>query len=491
VHVSDNDGGDWTTYKSFIGIPDKTYVQDLKPSLHDENVVYAVFNNHKNGDFKPYILKSSNKGGAWTNITGNLPERGSVYSIAEDHVNPNLLFAGTEFGVFFTLDGGKNWKQLKGGLPTIAVRDIEIQRRENDLVLATFGRGFYILDDYSPLRNITEEMLDKEAVIFPIKDGLLFQEAYIGGIDYKGSQYYTASNPEIGTTITYFIKEAPKSLKAKRQEAEKDADPIKYPTAEEIRAEDFEESNYLIFAISDANGNEIRRINRAYSSGVQRFTWDGRVGSNMDLKVNGGPMTNADGAYFAPEGDYSISIFKSVNGKVDMLAEPQPFRVKHLNNNQLVATDGVALAKFQKEVDLVGRNLSAVDEYYKETNMLVDHLKAAARNTPGAPVANLSALRDLEIRLAKVDIALHGDGSLKSREQPVMPSLQERLGLTAWASWYNTVEPTGTQKQDLQIVKDALPALTTELASIMEAAISIKEELYRSGAPYLRGDLPK
>ncbi|MBK7573594.1 MAG: hypothetical protein IPI10_19100 [Bacteroidetes bacterium] len=85
----------------------------------------------------------------WAAIQGNLPERGSVYTIAEDHVNKDLLFAGTEFGVFFTIDGGMKWTQLKGGLPTIAVRDIAIQTRENDLVLATFGRGYYILDDYT------------------------------------------------------------------------------------------------------------------------------------------------------------------------------------------------------------------------------------------------------------------------------------------------------------------------------------------------------
>ncbi len=490
IQISDNDGGSWTASASFPGIPDKTYIQDLEPSLHDENVVYAVFNNHKNGDFKPYILKSSNKGGSWTSIVGNLPERGSVYSIAEDHINPNLLFAGTEFGVFFTIDGGKNWKQLSGGLPTIAVYDIDIQRRENDLVLATFGRGFYILDDYSPLRSITEEVLNKDAFIFPIKDGLLFIPAFIGGEDYKGSQYYGADNPEIGATFTYYIKESPKSIKAQRQEKEKKASVITYPTPDEIRAEDDEESAYLIFAISDASGKEIRRISKGFGSGVQRFTWDGRVGSNSDLSVNNAPTTNANAAFFAPPGNYSVSIFKSVNGLVEPLVGPQTFKITHLNNNPLAAEDKAALVIFQKEIDEVGRNLSAVDEYYKETSTLVDHLKAAARNTPGASIQSLNTLRALEIRLAKVDIALHGDASIAKRDQAVLPSLQDRLGLAAYSSWYNTTEPTGTQKQDLQMVKDALPALTTELVAIMNEAQTIKQTLYNEGTPYLRGDLP-
>ena len=146
-----------------------TYVYHLLFSQHDENTLYATFNNHKRGDFKPYLLKSTDKGNTWTSITTTLPDRGSTYSLMEDFVDPNLLFVATEFGIHFTNDGGKNWKQLKSGLPTIAIRDMAIQQRENDLVLASFGRGFYVLDDYSPLRNLKQAEA-KEGYIFPIKD---------------------------------------------------------------------------------------------------------------------------------------------------------------------------------------------------------------------------------------------------------------------------------------------------------------------------------
>ena len=489
VHVSDNDGGSWTTYSSFPGIPERTYVQDLKPSQHDENVVYAVFNNHKNGDFKPYILKSTNKGGGWTSIAGNLPERGSVYSVAEDHVNPDLLFAGTEFGVFFTLDGGKNWKQLKAGLPTIAIRDIAIQKRENDLVLASFGRGFYILDDYSPLRSLTDETLDKDVAILPIKDGLLFNQAYVGGTDYKGDSYYGADNPAVGATITYFIKESPKSIKQQRNEREK-SDPS-WPTPEEIRAEDNEEKPYLLFEISDANGKPIRRIATSYGSGVQRITWDGRYGSNADLRLRGEPMTNADDAFFAPEGTYSVKIYKSVNGVLEELAGPENFNIKHLKNSTLYTPDNAALVAFQAEIDQVGRELNAVENYYTETRDMVQHLKAAARNTPGVNVALLNTLRELELQLVDIDVALHGDGSMAKREYATLPSLQMRLGITAWGSWSSTSKPTGTQRQQLDYVKVTLPELTTSLKAIMAQAETIKTQLYQAGAPYLRGDLPE
>jgi hypothetical protein len=168
-------------------------VNQIVTSKHDENTVFAIFNNHKSGDFKPYIMKSTNKGDSWSSISGDLPERGTVYCLAQDHVNPDLLFAGTEFGCFFTLNGGTNWIQLKSGLPTIAIKDMAIQTRENDLVLASFGRGFYILDDYSPLRHLSTENLDKKAMIFPVRTSLEYIESNplgLTGRSHQGAGFY-------------------------------------------------------------------------------------------------------------------------------------------------------------------------------------------------------------------------------------------------------------------------------------------------------------
>src|SRR5262244_2648445 len=154
IQVTEDGGKTWRRIEKVLDIPENSYVRRVLASRHDVNTVYALFNNHQNGDFKPYAAKSVDAGKTWTMITGALPERGSLYAIAEDHVNPNLLFIGAEFGFFFSVDAGSKWIQLKGGLPTIAVRDIAIHRRENDLVLATFGRSFYVLDNYSPLRDV-------------------------------------------------------------------------------------------------------------------------------------------------------------------------------------------------------------------------------------------------------------------------------------------------------------------------------------------------
>jgi photosystem II stability/assembly factor-like uncharacterized protein len=157
IHLTTDGGKNWTKFDNLPGVPAMSYVHQIVSSLHNKNTAYVCFNHHRYGDFKPYVLKTTDAGKTWKSISSNLPVRGSVYSIAEDHVDPNLLFVGTEFGLFFSTGGGQSWTQLKAGLPTIAVRDLEIQRRESDLVLATFGRGFYVLDDYSLLRNLKQD----------------------------------------------------------------------------------------------------------------------------------------------------------------------------------------------------------------------------------------------------------------------------------------------------------------------------------------------
>ena len=230
VQVTDDGGEEWTRYEEFPGVPELTYVNMLLASQHDASTVYAAFNNHKRGDFLPYILKSTNQGRSWRDISGDLPERGSVYAIAEDHVDPDLLFAGTEFGVYFTKDGGEHWIELSG-LPTIAVRDLDIQERENDLVLGTFGRGFWVLDDYSPLRHVDEQLLEQDAHIFPVKDALLYMEQERGR-EYQGASYFWADNPPYGAVFTYHLKDPIRTLEEQRQAAEQEAREAGEPVAE-------------------------------------------------------------------------------------------------------------------------------------------------------------------------------------------------------------------------------------------------------------------
>ncbi len=174
LQVTEDRGTTWRKVEQFAGVPQWTYVSDVFASPRDGSTVFAALNNWQRGDYKPYIVKSTDRGRTWSNITGDLPDRHDVWSIVQDHVNGDLLFAGTEFGLFTSLDGGRHWVQLKGGLPTVQVRDLAVQKRENDLVLGTFGRGVYVLDDYSALRELTPAMLVEDAHLFSLRDAALF-----------------------------------------------------------------------------------------------------------------------------------------------------------------------------------------------------------------------------------------------------------------------------------------------------------------------------
>ncbi len=485
VQISENDGVSWRKVDKFPGVPAHTYVNDLKASLHDETVVYAAFNHHKNGDFKPYVLVSKNKGRTWESITGDLPERGSVYTIAQDHVDPNLLFVGTEFGIYFSVTGGTTWKKLGSGLPTIAVRDIEIQRRENDLVIATFGRGFYILDDYSPLREFSAKVTDKDAHIFHVKSGLLYHEASpigYGPPGFMGAEYFMASNPDLGVALTYHIKEAPKTQRAKRQaEEKKNPDAIKYPSALEIRAEDHEVEPYLLVVIRDAAGLPLRRIVRAYTSGISRFSWDGKVARQDAPKRS---------AHFVAPGTYSAQLVGFAQGQFDTLTAPKSFDVRHLNNLTLPAGNADLLA-FQQRVNQVSRRFDRFEMTYRETVSLAKDLYEALKYSPNANPADLQSILNVQSSLQAIDIVLNGDASLSKHEFETLPGLSERLSTAAWGSYGMRSEVTGTMKAQLSLVEAELPKLEKELASLQVKLTILETQSIKDGAPYVRGGLEK
>ncbi|MEE8138363.1 MAG: glycosyl hydrolase, partial [Thermoanaerobaculia bacterium] len=299
VQVTEDGGVNWRKIEHFPGVPERTYVGYLVASQHAADTVYAAFNNHKSADFKPYVLQSADRGRTWSSIAGDLPERGSVYSLAEDHAEPGLLFAGTEFGVFFTLDGGGQWIRLEGGLPTIAVRDLAIQQRENDLVVGTFGRGFYILDDYTPLRGLTREALEEEAQLFPVKKTWMYIPSYplaLRGTSFQGDSFFAAPNPPFGAVFTYYLKEELKSRKKRRQEAEKEKlekdEPVYYPSWEELRAEDREEEPAILLTVSDAEGNVVRRLTGPTDGGFHRVAWDLRFPPSTPTRLEPFPLDN-------------------------------------------------------------------------------------------------------------------------------------------------------------------------------------------------------
>lgn len=500
IQITEDGGKTWRKIKQFPGVPERTYVNEVLASQHDKHTVYAAFNNHKNGDFKPYVLKSTDAGKTWVSISSNLPERGSAYALAEDHIQRNLLFCGTEFGVFVTLDGGKVWKQLKAGLPTIAVRDMAIHKRENDLVLATFGRGFYILDDYTPLRFLTSDALDQDASIFPIKNAWMFEEYGRLGGGGKGSQgemYFAADNPPFGATFTYYLKESILTLKEKREQEEKEAiknnQPVYYPSYEQIKVEEEEEIPFLVFTILDEEGYVVRRLREKPKAGLHRMTWDLRYpGANPTSSRDTSLTSSGPSSTFVLPGKYKIYLSKNVNGEETKLTEPVGFDVETLGLATLPAEDRAELVAFQKEVRELNRAVHAASNLVRELNDKIQHFKVALKSVTSQETELRTDIQTMEKKVGDIQRQLFGDSTMRRIDKDAEPGLSSRINRIIYDQRRSTSAPTQSQRDAFQIVAEEFPSVLAALKKIVEEDIKkIEKKLEEIGAPYTPGRVPE
>jgi len=437
-------------------------------------------------------LKSNDKGKSWQSISGDLEEPFVVYSVIQDHINPELLFAGTEYGVYFSINEGKKWIQLKGELPTIAVRDIDIQRGENDLVLGTFGRGFYVLDNYSPLRGVTEKNLDEEEnILFPVKDALMFvkRRGTFGGV---GKSFFKAKNPPFGATFTYYIKETPKTRKTQRQEEEKELikedKPIYYPSWDELRLEDREEKSYLLFTISDEHGNVVRKLKEGIKSGINRITWDLKYANTNPVKKV--TDKNESGTPVMP-GKYSVEMFMNVDGELTKLAGPQTFEAKVLQNTTLPAEDRAELVAFQREFWEFNRAVEGVLNATRDLKEKTDLLIYAIKQTPDAP--NTLMNDALKIKKETDDILqqLYRDETIANRNEPTYLSIYDRLNEIAWGMWKTTSSPTQTQRDSYKAASEEFEPVLAKVKQLIEVDLkNLEADMERYGAPWTPGRVP-
>lgn len=504
VSITENGGRSWTQVKSFPGVPEYTYVSDIWADRFDENVVYATFDNLKRDDFKPYVFKSTDKGKTWDSISGNLPENGTVHTIVQDFVRPELLFAGTEFGVFFTIDNGKNWVQLKSGIPTIPVRDIAIQERESDLALATFGRGLYILDDYSPLREVSHEMVAKEAHIFPVKDALMYIQTNIK--DNQGDTYFSARNPDFGATFSYYLKEVPKTKKQLRKDEEKklfkEGKPIPQPTWRELQLEGQEEKSHLIFTIYDTNNNVVRQLTSSPSKGINRITWDLRYSLPSQVQVNGKFSPVSEGGrgrrgggsgILAMPGTYKVGLKLWHEGELTELVEPVEFICKKLNNTTLPSDSYAENVGFAQKVSQLSIAVVGTSQMISEVISKVEHIKQAIYSTPGASHELMDKARALGKKLEELNFKMNGVPAKASGEEipPVHVPINDRLGNISYTHYNSTSGITTTEKEGYEILKAEFPPILEALKRIVENDIpALEAELNQMNAPWTPGRLP-
>lgn len=488
IQVTENGGINWKKidFTKIKGLPRTAFVNDLKADLYDENIVYAVFDNHKYGDYKPYIFKSSNKGNTWENIANNLPDRTLLWRIVQDHEKSDLMFLGTEFGIYCTLNGAKKWEKLKGGFPNISVRDLAIQKRENDLIAGTFGRGIYILDDYSSLREIDS---NKEAQLFKPRDGKWYMQRRVLGGSKKASQgdnFFVADNPPYGIEFTYYLKESYKSKESQRKANEKKTEENKgtvvvpkWSTLEEEKKE-IPPSEWLF--IYDLEGNIIRKIKGSNKKGINRMSWNLKAASTATISIK-----NIDSNWYGNmvgPGTYTAQLFKKIEGKYISISDKVSFDIKQASKNSLNGNTPDKVVKHWKKIAALSIKTNDLQADITDNK---NTIKIMLRAYEKATRTNENLHEELlKLRNQILDIEQEFSGSnarSEVGEKNEYPSIRDYIWSASGSSTYG---PTSAHLKYMNNANYIFDEMTKKIDAIKDSMRSLEDKLKKIGAPKIK-----
>ena len=497
INISENSGDNWRKSGRLPGVPDRSFIQDVEASNHDENTVFAVADAHKFGNYKPYIFMSTNRGISWSSISGDLPEGTIVWVIKQDHVDENLLFIGTEYGIYVSLNKGKNWTMLNKGVPPIAFRDIELHQRDGDLVGATFGRGFYVLDDYSSLRNISDAVSSEASVLFEIRDAWRYIPSVpmqAKGMPSQGSSSFRSENPPYGAVFTYLVKDLPETSSQIRKNKEKDLKKqnasIPFPGWDALESEKTEAKAQILFLITDENGERIRWIKGASSNGLHRTAWDLKRPPSSPINLNKPKFVPpwagaAEGPLVAP-GKYTAQMYLLFDGEMASQGEAKSFMVKDVNaNNSKV--DQAQIAAFKKKTNDLQREISNAGRKLGEISERLRYIKEALVQTPNAEEKHFEKYDKLNSELAALRKQIYGNQVKQQLDESRAPSISSRVGNVTWGHWGTTQMQTATQKKNIEIAEKEFTEFKTNLSDYLDSLKEYEAELESIEAPWTKG----
>jgi photosystem II stability/assembly factor-like uncharacterized protein len=498
IQVSEDGGGNWRAVE-IPGVPELSFINDIQASLHDPDTVFAVVDAHKTGDFHPYLFESNDRGRTWRSIAGDLPANEIVWAIEQDHIEKNLLFIGAEFGVYFSPDGGAHWVKLEGGVPTISFRDIELHTRDDDLVGATFGRGFYVLDDYSSLREIAKGALDADATLFPVRDAwqyVPYVPMQARGKPSQGSDDYTAPNPPFGALFTYYLKDEQQTAKQNRREREKklreSGEDIPFPGWEELAKEAIEHGPKVLLTVRSADGRAVRRLEAPAGAGLHRVNWDlrGPAPHPIDLSTPGfrPPWASPPRGPLTPPGQYQVEMAMVSATGVESLGEPQTFQVKSVPGAAYPTPDTSDVAAFRRETAELMRKARGAAAELRRAQDRLRYMRQALTQTPGAEPILFARMDEIESRLAGLRVRLMGDPIRGRWNEASVPSILGRVGKIAGGHWDTRQAPTATQRQSLVVAQTEFTEVGGALKQVLETEIpGLEAALEAAGAPWTPG----
>ncbi|MEM6765749.1 MAG: glycosyl hydrolase [Bacteroidota bacterium] len=493
IQVTEDGGKNWRKIAvgNLPGVPDLAFVNDIKADLYDASTAYVCLDNHKYGDYKPYFLKTTDKGKSWTNMTNGLPEKTLVWRFVQDHVKKELMFLATEFGIYFSVNAGKGWTKLTGGVPTIPFRDLAIQKRENDLVGASFGRSFYVLDDYAPLREVSQEQMEEEATLFSVRKAWWYMPrgvlSFNNSRGNQGASHYVAPNPPFGAVFTYYLKDGLSTAKADRKKAEKvlakDGKEISFPGWDEVEAERNATASKIWFTVKDAGGNLVRKLTGPTAKGVHRISWDLKYPASEFIGSGDTTSLNRASAMMAAPGTYTVSMSKEVNGVVTTLSEPVEFEVVPLRKGALEGASPEHTAAFWRELESASKDASIVRSQLSSQMKKLSTLRTSLERSLISPGEMNTRLHELSAAYQDLRRQLYGYRSKSQVGQKNDPTVNSRLGMVFNAVGNSTYGPTPAAKTSLEIVQKELGVMKKSLDALSDKMANLTEEMAEAGAP--------
>jgi len=494
LQISEDGGENWreVAVSKLPGVKGSAYVNDIKPGMHNANTVYLALDRHKYGDYTPYLFNSTDRGRTWKSITANLEQPQIVWQLVQDHVDSNLLFIGTEFGIYFSINDGEKWIEMASDAK-ISFRDVVIQRRENDLVGGSFGRGIFILDDYTPLRSLSKTKLNKDALLFPPRDAWW----YIPGSPRSGAHgadFYKAPNPPFGAVFTYYLKEDVKSLKEMRQEKEKklkkEKEDIDFPGWEFLDKEMMQEKPQVYMTVLNDKGEMVKQVDGSRKKGFHRVNWDLSFSSPqpVGLQREESDYRRQRGAFMSAPGTYSVFLSKKVDGKVTILTDTVDFEVKKLRERALEGASPQEVAAFWKKVADFRADVSALTMNLKNAAEKANAMKKAYSRAHTVDKDLSPQINELIINLKKLRKRIYGSPAKGEIGEKQTPTIMNRMGVVINGVSNSTYGPTPTHKKTLAIAEKEYERLVESLKGMTEVSIpQIEKALKTLGAPYIEG----
>ena len=490
IQVTSNGGESWKSIPvTKLGLPERSFVNDIKADLFDSNTVYVSLDNHKEGDLSPYLFKSSDLGESWESISNNIPDNTLVWRFVQDHVKKDLFFLATEFGIYTSLNGGNSWQKL-GGTPTISFRDIVIQERENDLVGASFGRGFFVLDDYSALREMSEENLSSKGKLFKPRDAKLFRPR--NSLGNTGGQFYVADNPTYGAVFTYHLNDVPKTSKSIRIQSERQLNNsntgIPFPGYDKLSDEMTEKSASIILTIKDSNGNHIRNVKQNASNGSGKIAWNLRHKSYYPVRAGRAQSNwwfNPSGPYVTP-GEYQAELYLENNGSVEKLDGPVSFNVKPLRKGTL---EGSSYDDYNNFRNMVSSLYIEISKYEDEFNLMkakVQLLEKASMELEDFSPEMIKKIADFKSKYNNVEYELDGNPARAEIGEWDKVTLAARIRI-AMQGLSTSYGPTELNSSNLEIARKMFNESKGVIESLKAELESLENQIKELNPPHLAG----